>query len=72
GLTSAIYLKDLESGREWAIYDRFERDLQETSGTEGNAPAIAWTPDSAAIVFWSGGGFHRVDVASRAVTAIPV
>ena len=25
----------------------FERDLQETSGSQGNAPAIAWTPDSA-------------------------
>lgn len=71
-LTSAIYLKDLESGKEWAIYDRFERDLQETSGTEGNAPAIAWTPDSAAIVFWTGGRFHRIDVDSRQVTEIPV
>jgi imidazolonepropionase-like amidohydrolase/Tol biopolymer transport system component len=71
-LQSAIYLKDLDSGKEWAIYDRFERDLQETSGTEGNAPAIAWTPDSSSIVFWTGGGFHRVDVASREVTAIPV
>jgi len=71
-LNSAIYLKDLDSGKEWAIYDRFERDLQETSGTEGNAPAIAWTPDSGSIVFWTGGGFHRVDVASRAVSDIPV
>ncbi len=71
-LRSAIYLKDLDSGREWPIYERFERDLQETSGTEGNAPAIAWTPDSSAIVFWSGGGFHRIDVESREVTDIPV
>jgi len=71
-LNSAIYLKDLDSGKEWAIYDRFERDLQETSGTEGNAPAIAWTPDASAIVFWTGGGFHRVDVESRQATSIPV
>ena len=72
GLVSAIYVKDLESGREWAVYDNFERDLQESSGTEGNAPAIAWTPDGGSIAFWSGGGFHRVDVASREVTEIPV
>jgi len=71
-LRSAIYLKDLESGREWPIYDRFERDLQETSGTEGNAPAFAWMPDSNALVFWSGGGFHRIDVESGAVSEIPV
>ncbi|MFQ5527748.1 MAG: amidohydrolase family protein [Thermoanaerobaculia bacterium] len=72
GLQSAIYLKDLDSGKEWAIFDRFERDLQETSGTEGNAPAIAWTPDSSSIVFWTGGGFHRVAIGSREVTPIPV
>ena len=71
-LESAIYLKDLDSGREIPIYTRFERDLQETSGTEGNAPAFAWTPDSASIVFWTGGGFHRIDVESREVVDIPV
>jgi Tol biopolymer transport system component/imidazolonepropionase-like amidohydrolase len=71
-LESAIYLKDLANGREVPIFNGFERDLQETSGTEGNAPAIAWTPDSASIVFWTGGGFHRLDVESRAVTDIPV
>lgn len=72
GLVSAIYLKDLESGKEWAIYDRFERDLQETSGSEGNAPAFAWTPDSGSLVFWTAGTFHRLDVESRQVTPIPV
>ncbi len=71
-LRSAIYLKDLASGREVMIYDNFERDLQETSGTEGNAPSIEWTPDSGAIVFWSGGGLHRIDVESRTVTDIPI
>ena len=72
GLTSAIYLKDLESGREWAIFEPFERDHQETSGTEGNAPTIAWMPGSKSIVFWTGGGFHRVDIDSREVMGIPV
>ena len=72
GLVSAIYLKDLESGKEFAVYDRFERDLQETSGSEGNAPAFAWTPDTRGLVFWAGGKFHRLDIDSREVTPIPV
>ena len=71
-LTSALYLKDLESGREWPIYDRYERDLQETFGSQGNANAFSWIPDSASIVFWTGGGFHRVDVESKEVSEIPV
>jgi imidazolonepropionase-like amidohydrolase/Tol biopolymer transport system component len=72
GLTSALYLKDMESGKEWAIYDRFERDLQESAGEHGNAPAFAWTPDGGAIVFWSGGKIRRVGVDSRESAVIPV
>lgn len=70
--TGAIYLKDLTSGKEWAIYDRLDRDLQETNGSQGNAPAIAWTPDSGSIVFWAGGKIRQVDVTTRTVREIPV
>ncbi len=72
GLSSAIYLKDLESGREWPIFDRLERDLQETNGNQGNYPSIAWMPDGGELVFWSGGRFHRLDVETRALSTIPV
>ena len=71
-LASALYLKDLESGKEWSVFDRYERDLQETFGSQGNANAFSWTPDSRSIVFWTAGKFHRVDVETRAVTPIPV
>ena len=72
GLTSAIYLKDLESGKEWPVYEAFERDLQETNGSQGNAPAIAWTPDGAALVFWAGGKIRRLDVESREARVVPI
>jgi imidazolonepropionase-like amidohydrolase/Tol biopolymer transport system component len=72
GLVSALYLKDLESGKEWPVYDRMDRDLQETNGSQGNSPAFAWTPDAASIVFWSGGKIRRVDVTTGEVSVIPV
>jgi len=72
GLTSALYLMDLESGKKWAIYERMERDLQESSGSEGNTPAFAWTPDAASIVFWAEGKLRRVAVETREVREIPV
>ncbi len=72
GLVSALYLKDLDSGKEWALFPGFERDHQETSGSEGNAPAFSWTPDSKTIVFWTGGRIHRVDVETKEVAPIPV
>jgi Tol biopolymer transport system component/imidazolonepropionase-like amidohydrolase len=72
GLVSQIMVKNLETGMETLVFDGFERDLQESSGSEGNAPAIDWLPDGQSIAFWTGGKFHRVNVASGDVTQIPV
>lgn len=71
-LLSALYLKDLDSGREWPIFDHYERDLQETFGSQGVANAFSWTPDSRSIVFWTGGKFHHLDIKSGATRPIPV
>ena len=70
--TSALYVKDLESGLELPMYDKLDRDYQETNGSQGNTPAIAWTPDGRSIVFWAGGKIRRIDVESHAVEIIPV
>ena len=43
GLESALYLKDLESGNERVVYRGFERDHQETNGSQGNAPSFSWS-----------------------------
>jgi Tol biopolymer transport system component/imidazolonepropionase-like amidohydrolase len=71
-MTSAIWVKDLASGKEVAIYDRLDRDLQETNGSQGNSPAFAWTPDSEAIVFWAGGKIRIVDRELKESQVIPV
>lgn len=72
GLVTQIMLKNLESGMERLVFDGFERDLQESSGSEGNAPAIAWLPDGQSIAFWTAGKFHRVNVGNGSVSEIPV
>ncbi|MGH7341557.1 MAG: TolB family protein, partial [Candidatus Rokuibacteriota bacterium] len=71
-MTSALYLKDMATGKEWSLFVGLDRDLQETDGSHGNAPGFAWTPDSRAIVAWAGGRFHRVDVETKQATVIPV
>lgn len=68
--TSALYLKDLRSGREWPLYEELDRDLQETAGMTGNTPAFAWLPDGSAIVFWAGGQIRRVELRTKAVSLI--
>ena len=72
GLVTQIMVKNLESGKESLVFDGFERDLQESSGSEGNAPAIAWLPDGQSIAFWTGGKFHRVSTNDGNVSEIPV
>jgi len=71
-MTSALYLKDMTTGKEWAIYDRLDRDLQETDGSQGNTPGFGWTPDGRTIVFWAGGKIRRVDVGTKQAAVIPV
>jgi imidazolonepropionase-like amidohydrolase/Tol biopolymer transport system component len=68
---SAIFVLDLESGRETPLYDGLDRDMQETWAVHGVYPSMAWTPDNKSIVFWSGGKINRIDVASKQVTNIP-
>ncbi len=68
---STLFLRDLDSGREWPIYDGLDRDLQEIWAIHGVYPSMAWTPDGGSIVFWAGGGIHRIDVESEEVSEIP-
>ncbi len=72
GLVSALYLKDLDSGKERAVYRPLDRDLQETSGSQGNATAMAWTPDGGSIVFWARGKLRRLEVESGESEVIPI
>lgn len=68
---TCLFLRDVESGREWAIYDKLDRDMQETWAIHGVYPRMAWTPDSRSVVFWAGGKIHRIDAESKAVAEIP-
>ncbi|HJQ41148.1 MAG TPA: amidohydrolase family protein [Thermoanaerobaculia bacterium] len=68
---STLFVRDLESGRETALYDGLDRDMQETWAIHGVYPAMAWTPDNKSLVFWAGGKIQRIDVASKQVANIP-
>ena len=67
---SALFLKDLDSGAEYPIYEGLDKDLQEVWGTHGAYPGMDWMPDSKSVVFWAGGRINRVDIASKQATSI--
>ena len=68
---SKLYVKDLASGEERKIYDALDQDVQETWAITGVYPNMAWTPDSASLVFWAGGKINRVGATGGAATDIP-
>ena len=71
GLKSVLFIREIETGREWPIYDGLTHDQQETWAIYGTYPGYAWTPDGKSIVVTAGGHFMRVDVEAKKATQIP-
>ena len=68
---SKLYVKDLVSGEERKVYDALDQDVQETWAVSGVYPNMAWTPDSASVVFWAGGKIRRVGADGEGAREIP-
>ncbi len=70
-LNSVLYLRNLETGEEWPIWDKLSRDQQEAWAIFGLYPNFAWTPDDKHIVIPAHGKIWKVDVATRSAVQIP-
>ena len=70
-LKSALYLRDLESGRDRELFDHVDKDLQEAWAVHGLYPQYAWTPDGKSIVIWGEGKIWKVDATSGKASPIP-
>lgn len=68
---SVLYLRDLESGREWPVYDKLDKDQQEAWAIFGVYPNFNWMPDNKHIVIWAGGKFQKVNTENLEATTIP-
>ncbi|MFQ5824733.1 MAG: amidohydrolase family protein [bacterium] len=68
---SVLYLHDLQTGEQWPIYDKLNKDQQETWAIFGVYPNYAWTPDSKNLVFWAQGHIWKIDIVHKNVKQIP-
>ncbi|RYZ47695.1 MAG: amidohydrolase, partial [Chitinophagaceae bacterium] len=59
---SVLYLRNLQTGEEWPVYDQLSKDQQEAWTIFGSFPGFAWTPDDKAIILWSNGKINRIDI----------
>jgi Tol biopolymer transport system component/imidazolonepropionase-like amidohydrolase len=71
GPRSALWLRDLETGRERLLMDPVEQDIYEGGKVLRHFPGYAWSADGRNIFISQGGKLHRLDVASGALTPIP-
>ena len=69
---TALFIKDLKTGEEKPLTLDLERDMQEGFGSEGYYAYFDWLPDSSALVYWTGGTFHKIDVASQTIEDIDI
>ena len=69
---TGLFIKELSTGLEKPLYLGLERDMQEGFGTEGYFAYFDWTPKSDAIVFWTGGKFHKITLADKSIETLNV
>lgn len=59
---TVLFLRNLETGDEWPVYDQLTKDQQEAWSIFGLYTGYAWTPDDKQIVIWSNGKIWKLDV----------
>ncbi len=69
---TVLYLRNLETGEEWPVYDKLSKDQQEAWTIFGIYTGFSWMPDDKNIVIWSGGKILKIDAnGTNAATEIP-
>lgn len=69
---TALFLKDIQTGAERAIFNNLERDMQEGFGSEGYFSYFDWTPDSNELVFWTAGKIHRLTISDQSLNSLDI
>lgn len=68
---SVLFVHDLESGRDYPLFDGLSKDQQEAWTVFGVYTGFDWTPDDRHIIIWGQGKIHRVDSQSGNASEIP-
>jgi len=69
---SVLFLRNLQTGEEWPVYDNLSKDQQEAWTIFGSFTGFAWTPDDKHIIIWSNGKINSIDISKpNTATEIP-
>lgn len=59
---TVLYLRNLETGEEWPVYDKLSKDQQEAWTIFGIYTGYAWLPGDKQIVIWANGKINKIDI----------
>ena len=68
---SVLYIHDLETGKEWPIYENLSKDQSEAWAVFGVYPHFTWMPNNKEIIIWAQGKINRIDVDTKQISNIP-
>ena len=68
---SVLYVHELETGKEWPIYENLSKDQSEAWAIFGVYPYFSWTPDDKDILIWAQGKINKINIETRQITNIP-
>jgi imidazolonepropionase-like amidohydrolase/Tol biopolymer transport system component len=67
---SVLYLRNMETGEEWPVYDKLSKDQQEAWAIFGVYTNFNWL-DASHIIIWANGKIMNVDVTKSTAAEIP-
>ena len=68
---SVLYIHELETGKEYPIYENLSKDQSEAWAVFGVYPHFAWMPNNKDIVIWAQGKINRINIESKQIANIP-
>lgn len=60
--STVLFLRNMETGEEWPLYDKLSKDQQEAWTTFGVYTGFSWMPGDKEIVIWSNGKINRIQI----------
>jgi len=68
---TALYIHELETGKEWPVTQSLSKDQQEAWAVFGVYPHFTWLQNNKDIIIWSGGKINKINIDTKQVTNIP-
>lgn len=68
---SVLFLRDLDTGREYPVFQDLSKDMQEAWAIFGPNANFNWMPDNRHIVIWANGKINKIDTETGESEIIP-